>query len=348
MIKVDNAPNNITRVSYIEYGENGAIIRVGLNDLLQLDVNAYAEFIINEGGCGAGGNGQTDLVDAIDKAMEQFETHLSATRMIDDGIFRKIYTINNCENNVQDTNMEICDRLYRTLEGTFLQSVDRAILNVPAPSDRASNAINDNSDSYLQCLVNPNNIGQETGGICATENDGSFTSDDFGNLYLDEVCKEETICGFHGRMRPDPTQSPTERPSSDPTMEPITSRPTSLSPSLFPSVSPTKEECQYELITQSLAWFDAEAFCRSTYLGQNGHLMSIHNEAEAVLAHDLCNTDDINVDIIANGTNCCCWIGINDRVEEGTYLWSDGSPYDYSNWFDREGVDISGNDDCGA
>ena len=127
--------------------------------------------------------------------------------------------------------------------------------------------------------------------------------------------------------------------------------PTTSTTTSEPTPSPTDGECQYELITQVLDWWDAELYCRTQYNGQNGHLLSIHNDQEAQLAHQLCDTNDINPEpalpAIANGINCCCWIGLNDHVIEGIYLWSDDSEYDYSNWYDdREGTFIADVEDC--
>eukprot|EP01083_Nonionella_stella_P141857 437806_1 len=235
-VKIDVPPNNITRITYIEYGASGASIRVGLNDDLQLDPAAFYDYIINNGGCGDGGNGQTDLVSGIDKALDEFINNGNS----DEGTFRKIYIINNCINNAQDTDSEICDRLYHELEGSFKQQIDKAIINIPAPSDRANNTIGANADAYLNCFVRSNQFGQETGGICAATDDGQITRSDYYNLYLDDECREEFICGFTGRTRPD-TEEPTPNPSPEPTPKPTpepTPEPT-MEPSLEPTLEPT-------------------------------------------------------------------------------------------------------------
>eukprot|EP01083_Nonionella_stella_P164366 543715_1 len=240
-VKIDVPPNNITRITYIEYGASGASIRVGLNDDLQLDPAAFYDYIINNGGCGDGGNGQTDLVSGIDKALDEFINNGNS----DEGTFRKIYIINNCINNAQDTDSEICDRLYHELEGSFKQQIDKAIINIPAPSDRANNTIGANADAYLNCFVRSNQFGQETGGICAATDDGQITRSDYYNLYLDDECREEFICGFTGRTRPD-TEEPTPNPSPEPTPKPTpepTPEPT-MEPSLEPTLEPTLEPSQ--------------------------------------------------------------------------------------------------------
>ena len=40
------------------------------------------------------------------------------------------------------------------------------------------------------------------------------------------------------------------------------------------------------------------------------------------------------------------WIGLNDRDEEGTFVWSDGTTGGYRPWADGEPND-SGGEDCG-
>merc|ERR1719204_1055747 len=60
MIKVDNPPY-YTHVTYIEYGESGADLRIGLdNDKFQHNLSALHDFILNDATCGHGGYGQTD------------------------------------------------------------------------------------------------------------------------------------------------------------------------------------------------------------------------------------------------------------------------------------------------
>ncbi|XP_042609964.1 lithostathine-like [Cyprinus carpio] len=39
---------------------------------------------------------------------------------------------------------------------------------------------------------------------------------------------------------------------------------------------------------------------------------------------------------LLRSTTTRCWLGVQDAVEEGQWLWSDGTPYDYSNWCSKE------------
>ncbi|KAK0393586.1 hypothetical protein QR680_000291 [Steinernema hermaphroditum] len=67
---------------------------------------------------------------------------------------------------------------------------------------------------------------------------------------------------------------------------------------------------------------DAEAHCVS----QGGHLASIHSEAEDKFVTSLfdLNTPDMNFFF---------WIGAHANVLPN-YGWTDGSPFDYTNWMD--------------
>jgi hypothetical protein len=92
-------------------------------------------------------------------------------------------------------------------------------------------------------------------------------------------------------------------------------------------------ECQttspFVYISTVGSWATGRAACQA--LG--GDLASIHSAAEnaAVLA------------VIPQSASA--WIGANDLASEGTFRWSDGTPWDYSNWLPGQPVD-AGNEDC--
>ena len=73
--------------------------------------------------------------------------------------------------------------------------------------------------------------------------------------------------------------------------------------------------------------------CQETYDG--GDLASIHSEDENREALRAC------IEVAADGDaelqtgvalGHFCWIGFNDAAREGTFVWSDGSESDYTNW----------------
>ena len=79
-----------------------------------------------------------------------------------------------------------------------------------------------------------------------------------------------------------------------------------------------------------LNWDEAENYC----LGENAHLASVHSEDE--------NT------FITNLVPNRFFLGGTDRITEGNWTWSDGSPFDYKNWkFSVDTpTDEDGNHDC--
>jgi len=248
MIKVDNPPY-YTQVTYIEYGEDGAEMQVPLDDsAFQSNITLFYEFLLHSAGCGAGGNGKTDLVSGFELAMDEF-AHNDAQSS---SICRKIFAINNCENTARNEST-VCDVLYKKMEAQFSQPIDRVMINVPSSPIVATNQITD-PETYLECLVKPSN-GAATGAICAGDTDFQVTHDDFANA-LDEECVEDGVCSEIKRIIPDPTKAPTDRPSEQPTVEPTeyptrfpSEYPTSMpsddptsSPTEAPSASPTDDE----------------------------------------------------------------------------------------------------------
>ena len=88
------------------------------------------------------------------------------------------------------------------------------------------------------------------------------------------------------------------------------------------------------LHSRSLSWEDARAVC----LGFGGDLVTIKNEREMQFLRDLTITGfERN------------WIGLNDRLKEGQFVWSDGTPFNssvYNDWGDGEPNNDDGNEDC--
>ncbi|XP_022097150.1 echinoidin-like [Acanthaster planci] len=79
----------------------------------------------------------------------------------------------------------------------------------------------------------------------------------------------------------------------------------------------------YMASAQKLPWEEAERFCNSfssCASGGIGHLVSIHTELENQFVHTLYNK-------LAFMEPENFWIGYNDLVQEGTFVWSDGWTY---------------------
>ncbi|KAF0296472.1 Low affinity immunoglobulin epsilon Fc receptor [Amphibalanus amphitrite] len=71
----------------------------------------------------------------------------------------------------------------------------------------------------------------------------------------------------------------------------------------------------YYLSTYTDTWRNSETTCQT--LG--GHLMSVSSPAEQ--------------DVITNYLRASdAWIGLNDLEDDGHYVWTDGTPYQYVHW----------------
>ncbi len=77
----------------------------------------------------------------------------------------------------------------------------------------------------------------------------------------------------------------------------------------------------YLLVTEELNWGAARAFCKD-------------NNTDSDLASLLTQVENSHVTslVAAVGGEMDWWMGFNDRLTEGDFQWSDGSPVHYDNW----------------
>ncbi|XP_071789139.1 uncharacterized protein [Asterias amurensis] len=73
----------------------------------------------------------------------------------------------------------------------------------------------------------------------------------------------------------------------------------------------------YKVTTSQSTWDSASSECKK--LG--AELASIHNDGTQSY-----------MSVRMNTLSSWMWIGLNDKAVEGTYVWTDGSSYDYNNW----------------
>jgi hypothetical protein len=92
------------------------------------------------------------------------------------------------------------------------------------------------------------------------------------------------------------------------------------------------EARNYLFCLQVASWTDARDFCART----GYHLTSIRTRA----------ADQFLAKVTAGYANARWWIGLNDRQQEGRYVWQAGTPVSYLNWGAGE-PNNSGNEDCG-
>ena len=71
------------------------------------------------------------------------------------------------------------------------------------------------------------------------------------------------------------------------------------------------------LFEEKRSWLEAERACKAL----DSDLLSIHSRQQDEMASKL-----------ASGKDAFCWIGMNDWLSMGDYVWSDGEPVVYSNF----------------
>ena len=84
-----------------------------------------------------------------------------------------------------------------------------------------------------------------------------------------------------------------------------------------------------------LNWIAAERYCVSV----GAHLTSLltNEEATAVVNRIIKKT---------NGTGNNVWIGLNDRENEHSYVWTDGMPVLITSWYQNQPSDYGGEQNC--
>ena len=91
------------------------------------------------------------------------------------------------------------------------------------------------------------------------------------------------------------------------------------------------DRCYY-WSTDKKTWNEAEAFCQQ----ENGHLASITSDAINQYVLEGMNSKDFGY----------TWIGGNDIDEEGTWKWTDGSPFEFTFWHPGQPTNYGGNEHC--
>ncbi|XP_077580524.1 galactose-specific lectin nattectin-like [Stigmatopora nigra] len=93
----------------------------------------------------------------------------------------------------------------------------------------------------------------------------------------------------------------------------------------------------YTFVQQERTFMDAEEIC----ILKGGNLMSILDRKEAVLAQELI------FEALGTTTNAQdTWIGAHDGIEEDTFMWTDGSPFDFEDFETSQPDNFMGGEDC--
>ncbi|XP_067861407.1 C-type lectin-like [Heptranchias perlo] len=91
----------------------------------------------------------------------------------------------------------------------------------------------------------------------------------------------------------------------------------------------------YRFVPDTQTWIEAELSCQQ--LATGGHLASIHWKEQ---------NHFIELLLKAEQSNNHVWIGLSDRHKEGTFLWTDGSLSDFTNWHLGEPDNYKGRENC--
>ena len=82
--------------------------------------------------------------------------------------------------------------------------------------------------------------------------------------------------------------------------------------------------------TDTKSWNDAEEFCQE----EGGHLASVNTPA----------IQDYVVDELKSRGLNSAWFGGNDIEEEGVWKWTDGTPWEFTNWGPHSPNNANGQD----
>ncbi|XP_048010319.1 ladderlectin-like [Megalobrama amblycephala] len=82
----------------------------------------------------------------------------------------------------------------------------------------------------------------------------------------------------------------------------------------------------FKYFSQSVNWITAERNCQ----GLGANLASVHNKPE----------NDFLLGLLPTSSSRA-WIGAHDAVQEGQWLWSDGTVNDFTNWCATEPNNLS-------
>ncbi|XP_039674639.1 ladderlectin-like isoform X2 [Perca fluviatilis] len=103
--------------------------------------------------------------------------------------------------------------------------------------------------------------------------------------------------------------------------------------SCLPGWTPFGSRC-FAFYSQAKTWIDAETFCQTI----GGNLASIHSDAEHGFIRNYTNQ--------VTGANRPAWIGGSNAVQVFTWLWTDGSKFDYTSWAAGEPNNQGGGEFC--
>ncbi|XP_069098306.1 lectin-like [Pleurodeles waltl] len=92
----------------------------------------------------------------------------------------------------------------------------------------------------------------------------------------------------------------------------------------------------YKYIPNAKSWTDAEFYCQKLYPG--AHLASIHSEDENDFLTEITFKNNSNYPVV--------WVGGSDCYKDRSFVWTDGSQWDYQKWRQWEPSNTGGREPC--
>jgi len=154
-------------------------------------------------------------------------------------------------------------------------------------------------------------------------------------LWTDKDCGEVVANGHapspicqYGELDTDTSTTSTPEQTTTTSITTGTSPPTTTITSSKPEGCPPSwssyEDRCYWVIETEMTWPDARGGCQA--LGAD--LASSHSDQMEAFIHDM-----------LDGQVVTTWLGGTDSAEEGTWVWVDGTEFDFSYWYSGEGND---------
>ncbi|XP_069478438.1 lectin-like [Ambystoma mexicanum] len=107
-----------------------------------------------------------------------------------------------------------------------------------------------------------------------------------------------------------------------------------------PNNCPNEWSCNnsnnYRYIPSPKTWVEAEIYCQNLQPG--GHLASVHSLEENNFIQQLV--------LEKAKSNVHIWIGASDTYKDRTFMWTDGTVWDFQKWYPGEPNNAGGREPC--
>ncbi|XP_078541764.1 lectin-like [Lissotriton helveticus] len=104
----------------------------------------------------------------------------------------------------------------------------------------------------------------------------------------------------------------------------------------FPGEWSARSSVYYKYIPTKKTWVEAEIYCQS--LTPGAHLASVHSLEENHFIQELIYDSVIGDPYV--------WIGASDLYKDRTFMWTDGSQFNFQAWYNNEPDNKGGREPC--